>query len=156
MEHDSVHARGTSTACSDDFMREPSATPMGTVDTIPTTKISASSSHARASRIRSPTTMIPGMTIAMRPSERRQSEHHDLADEVTEHPIGRGFGAQQRAVFAVGGDACGRSREPAEGDRHAQEARQHHRAKGEVRAGHGFPTHRMNSSTATYATGGSE
>ena len=64
----SVHTRGTSMDCRDDFMREPSATPMGTVDTIPTTKSSASSSHARASRTRLSTIMMPGMTVAMRPS----------------------------------------------------------------------------------------
>ena len=42
--------------------------------------------------------------------ERRQCEHHDLADEITEHPVRDGFGAQQRAVLAIGSDGCGRSR----------------------------------------------
>ena len=41
---------------------------MGTVETIPAMKISASSSHARASKTSPSTTMLPATRIAMMPT----------------------------------------------------------------------------------------
>ena len=59
--------------------------------------------------------------------QRGRREQYDLADEVTEHPVRCGFGAQQRAIFAVGGDGRDGAREAPVRDCHAQDARQHHR-----------------------------
>ena len=77
---------------------------MGTVDTIPATKSQREQQPRPGVEDQVAHDHDAGNDDRNEAGERRQCEHHDLADEVTEHPIRGGFGAQQRAVFAVGGD----------------------------------------------------
>ena len=89
-------------------MREPSATPMGTVDTIATTKSSASSSHARASRTRWSTIMMPGITIAMTSSSVVEANIRILPTRYPSIPFGVALArnsvpSSQSAVMMGGG-----------------------------------------------------